>query len=75
MADPSGGTFYAAGDFDGLLPVTEDAFPVLVRIDPYGDIMVPDVDLATLAYEVDRLLKRVDHGPERHGLLRLRALA
>jgi hypothetical protein len=75
LADPSGGTFDAAGDFDRLLPVTEGAFPVLGRIDPYGDVMVLDVDLAALASEADRLLERADHGPERRGLLRLRAMA
>ena len=34
LADPSGGTFNAAADFDRLLPVTQDAFPALGRIDP-----------------------------------------
>jgi hypothetical protein len=75
LADPSGGTFNAAGDFDRLLPVPKDAFPVLARLEPYRNVVIPDTDLMALASEVARLLKRADAGPEHRGLLRLRALA
>jgi len=75
LADPSGGTFNAAGDFDRLLPVTGDAFPVLARIDPFSDVVVLGTDLAALAAEAAQLLKRASDGPERRGLLRLRIMA
>jgi hypothetical protein len=51
LADPSGGKFDAAGDFDQLLPVPEDIFPVLARIDPYGEVTIRHPDLAALAAE------------------------
>jgi hypothetical protein len=75
LADPSGGTFRAAGDFDRLLPVPEDAFPVLARVEQYRDVVIAGTDLMALASEAARLLKRADAGPEHRGLLRLRALA
>jgi hypothetical protein len=75
LADPSGGTFNAAGDFDRLLPVPEEAFPVLARVEPYSDVVISGTDLTALASEVTQLLKRADTGPEHRGLLRLRALA
>jgi hypothetical protein len=75
VADPSGGMYNAAGDFDRLLPVPEDAFPVLARVDPYRDVVISGTDLTALASEVAQLLKRADIGPEHRGLLRLRALA
>jgi hypothetical protein len=68
LADPSGGTFNAAGDFDRLLPAAEDGFPVLARIDPHGDVVIPDADLAALASEVARLLEWPDDAPARRGL-------
>jgi hypothetical protein len=75
LTDPSGGTFDAAGDFDRLLPVPEDAFPVLARVEPYSDVVISGTDLMALASEVAQLFKLADTGPERRGLLRLRALA
>jgi hypothetical protein len=75
LADPSGGTFNAAGDFDRLLPAAGNSLPVLARIDPYGDATVLRADLAALASEVASLLTRAKQGPERRGLLRLLALA
>jgi hypothetical protein len=75
LADPSGGTFNAAGDFDRLLPVPGDDFPVLARVEPYSDVVISGTDLAALAFEAARLLKLADTGPEQRGLLRLRALA
>jgi hypothetical protein len=75
LADPSGGTFNAACDFDRLLPVSGKTFPVLARVDPYGDAIVASSDLVALASEVGLLLKQAKQGPERRGLLRLQTLA
>jgi hypothetical protein len=75
LDDPSGGTFSAAGDFDRLLPVRDAAFPVLSRVDPYGDAAIHRSDLAGLVSEVSVLLDRAADGPERRGLIRLQALA
>ena len=75
LADPSGGTFTAAGDFDRLLPVPARSFPVLAGADPYGDAIVLSDDMAALASEVALLLTQAKQGPERRGLLRLHALA
>jgi len=75
LPDPSGGTFNAAGDLDRLLPVSGKTFPVLARVDPYGDATVASSDLVALASEVALLLKQAKQDPERHGLLRLQALA
>jgi len=75
LTDPSGGTFTAAGDFGRLLPVPEDAFPVLARVEPYSDVVIPGTDLTALASEVTQMLKRAATGPEHRGLLRLLALA
>jgi hypothetical protein len=75
LTDPSGGTFNSAGDFDRLPPVPEDAFPVLARVELDSDVVISGTDLMALASEVAQLFKLADTGPERCGLLRLRALA
>jgi hypothetical protein len=75
LTDPSGGTFNAAGDFDRLLPVSGTSFPILARVDPYGTVVVLGGDKAALVTEADLLLEQARTGPERRGLLRLRALA
>jgi hypothetical protein len=75
LADPSGGTFDAAGDFDRLLPAPAESFPVLGRIDPYGKTVIPGEDLAAVVREAGQLLGQAVKGPERCGLLPLRALA
>ena len=74
LADPSGGTFTAAGDFDRLLPVPAKSFPVLAKVDPYGDALLLGDEMAALASEVALLLTQAEPGPERRGLLRLQAL-
>jgi hypothetical protein len=75
LADPAGGTFDAAGDFDQLLPTGDTAFPILGRIDPHDDLELGQAAMADLIDEIDRLLPiaRTDH--ERRGLQRLRTLA
>lgn len=75
LADPSGGTFEAAGDFDRLLPAPTEDFPVLRRLDPFGKTVISGADLAALAREAGQMLSHTVEGPERRGLLRLRALA
>ena len=75
LADPSGGRFTAAGDFDRLIPVSGKSSGVLARVDQYGDAIVPAGDMAALASEVALLLTQAKQGPERRGLLRLQALA
>jgi hypothetical protein len=75
VADPSGGRCDAAGDFDRLLPVPESRFPVLAEADPHGEATIANPDLVALADEVTLLLRQAVDGPERRGLLRLRALA
>ena len=75
LADPSGGRFTAAGDFDRLLPVSGKSSGVLARVDSYGDAIVTAGDMAALASEVALLLAQAKQGPERRGLLRLQALA
>ncbi len=75
LPDPSGGIFNVAGDFDRLLPVSGKTFPVLARVDLYGDATVASGDLPALVSEVAVLLEQAKLGPERRGLLRLQALA
>jgi hypothetical protein len=75
VADPSGGSCDAAGDFDRLLPVTEATCPILSRIDPCAEVRIAHADLPAVASEVAILLGWAAHDPERRGLLRLAALA
>lgn len=74
LPDPSGGEFSASGDFDRLLPFRVD-FPLLSRIDPYGDVDFNSSDMAAIPDEVAGLVELAKDGPERRGLLRLEALA
>jgi hypothetical protein len=67
LADPSGGTFTAAGDFDRLLPFSGKSSGVLARVDPCGDAIVPSGDMAALASELALLLTQAKQGPERRG--------
>ncbi len=75
LPDPSGGTFDAAGDFDRLLPLNPDAFPILSRIDPEGVAEFGPSEMAAIVDEAERVLALVKAGPERRGVLRLQALA
>ena len=75
LADPSGGHFDAAGDFDRLIPTADTAFPVLSRVDPDQDLELDPQSMPELTAEIDRLLPQARQGPEQRGLLRLRALA
>ena len=75
LADPSGGTFNAAGDFDRLLPVSRRTFPEEARAGLYGNATVASGDRPALVLEVAVLLEQAKLGPERRGLLRLQAMA
>jgi hypothetical protein len=75
IADPSGGSCNAAGDFDRLLPVNDPALPVLARVDPHGDLRISGANIDAVTAEADILLQRAASELERRGLLRLRALA
>jgi len=74
LPDPCGGEFNAAGDLDRLLPAGPD-LELLGRIDPYGDMEFSSSDMPAICDEVGCLLGLAKEGPERRGLLRLRALA
>jgi hypothetical protein len=75
VADPSGGTCDAAGDFDRLLPLDQHAYPLLSQIDPHGDLTLSGGQIRAALAEVDRLLTTATMTPvERRGLLRLRPL-
>ena len=63
LADPSGGTFTAAGDFDRLLPISGKSSGILARVDPYRDAIVSCGDMAALASEVALLLTQAKQGP------------
>ncbi len=75
LPDPDRGTFDAAGDFDRLILGADASFPIFSRVDPHGDLDLSPHDIPNLISEVDRLLPLAQPGPERRGLLRLRALA
>jgi hypothetical protein len=80
LADPSGGTFDTAGDFDrfvdhppyGQVP---DGLPIIGSIDPFGETKLPSRVLGQLIADCTRALTVAKDGPERRGLLRLRVLA
>ncbi|MFI5732184.1 hypothetical protein ACIA49_18820 [Kribbella sp. NPDC051587] len=75
LPDPAGGTFDAAGDFDELLPADPAGYPLLSRVDSFGETVFVPADMDELLREIDRLLPTSHPGPQRRGLLRLRALA
>ncbi|WP_433300419.1 hypothetical protein ACQP2F_08980 [Actinoplanes sp. CA-030573] len=75
LPDPDGGSFDAAGDFDRLLPAADPTFLVLSQVDAHGDLDVTRDKMPQLISDIDRLRPLARTGPERRGLLRLRALA
>jgi hypothetical protein len=75
LADPGGGSFDAAGDFDRLIPPTDSAFSLLGEVDPHGETRLGVRDMAALVAEIDRLLRQARPGPEYRGLMRLRTMA
>lgn len=80
LADPSGGTFDAAGDFDrfvGQSPYGQvsDGLPFLKSVDPFGTTVMPSGVMPRLISDCVRALAAATAGPERRGLLRLQVLA
>ncbi|HUA42590.1 MAG TPA: hypothetical protein VMA32_13535 [Streptosporangiaceae bacterium] len=75
LADPAGGHFDAAGDFDRLIPSFRNDLPLLSSVDPFGGVTVQQTSMQALIAEVNSLLRDARPGPEQRGLLRLRALA
>lgn len=73
VADPSGGTFDAAGDFDRF--IGRPALPVLGAIDSCADTSMTSVEIPGLLRDVELALGDAKDGPEIRGLLRLRTLA
>ncbi len=78
MADPSGGTFDAAGDLDRLIPGKASALRLLRYVDPDGDTVFNTVQMVDLLSDVEDLgssegnrLKPI----ERRGLARLKVMA
>ena len=75
LPDPAGGTFDAAGDFDGLIPYEDRSFRLLCYVDPYGDTVFNTVQMADLLIELERLAALDPTPIEMRGLERLRVIA
>ncbi len=73
VADPTGGTFTAAGDFERLVPADDARLPLLSALDPFGEWSVPFDRLRDLAVEVAIVTGLAKDGPESRGLARLAA--
>jgi hypothetical protein len=82
LADPSGGRFDAAGDFDRF--INEDwpghvgalTLPVLRTVDIYGETEMPSALMGELLAEIAKIIPHAKAGsPELRGLLRLRVMA
>jgi hypothetical protein len=73
LADPAGGRFDAAGDFDRLVP--RAGLPLLSQVNPFGDLELDRASMRALIAEIHSLLPAARPGPEQRGLLRLCALA
>lgn len=65
----------AAGDFDRLLPLRADVFPMLSRIDPVGGTDFGPSEMTAIVHEAEMALALTKTGPERRGVLRLQVLA
>ena len=75
LADPAGGTFEAAGDFDRVLPDADASFTLLRYIDRYGDTVFNTLQMPDLLADLDRLALMELTPVERRGLDRLRVMA
>lgn len=74
FADPAGGTFDAAGDFDRLLERVPSA-ATWSSVDRYGNTSFARSDAAALLRELPAVVEQAYDGPERRGLTRLAVLA
>jgi hypothetical protein len=73
IADPSGGTFDAAGDFDRF--IGSPTLPTLGSIDPYADTTLVSPEMPGLLHDIQVALGSAREGPEVRGLMRLESLA
>jgi hypothetical protein len=80
LADPSGGTFDAAGDFDRFIDHPPNGqvpggLSIIGSIDPFGETRLSSGVMGQLIADCAHALTVAKDGPERRGLLRLRVLA
>lgn len=59
LPDPNGGSFDAAGDFDGLPYIPDEALTVWPDIDPCSDTMLGSERMPALLRDIDRMLGHV----------------
>jgi hypothetical protein len=74
IADPGGGTFDAAGDFDRLLGRMPGA-ATWSAIDPYDTTTIGGPEASALLQELPLVAQRANEGAEQRGLARLALLA
>jgi hypothetical protein len=74
LADPTGATFDAAGDFDALLGERPD-LPLWSSIDPYADVTLSTFDMEELLQELQGLRSQGRPHSEQRGLERLIVMA
>src|ERR1700691_1355940 len=69
LQDPAGGSFNAAGDFDGLL-LHAASPPMLGRISEFGDTQFSSEELLAVSAEASGLMGLANDGPELRGMTR-----
>jgi hypothetical protein len=81
MPDPSGGRFDAAGDFDRFFDesyaghISDLRLGTLGKVDPYAATEMRPDRMRLLLADIELALPAAKPGPERRGLLRLKAMA
>jgi hypothetical protein len=75
LPDPAGGLFDGAGDFDRLLRASGPDRALLSAVDPHDETRLGPGEMSALIAEIDLILDKAKPGPERRGLMRLRAMA
>jgi hypothetical protein len=73
LADPNGGAFDAAGDFDALVGSSD--LQIIGNLDPYGAATLGVRIMADLIVDVETAIESARPGPQLRGLRRLRVLA
>ena len=74
LPDPAGGSFDAAGDFDGLVG-PDESLPLWSSIDLHDNVTLTSRECSKLLQELPTLSLRSRAVAERRGLDRLRVLA